>query len=86
LEVQKVRLNEFLERTLRVERLQMNETSHERLEGYLDDVTEIKLSALDELSHEELQDHRAFSIFLIQCANLISKIQLKIIFYSGNTE
>ncbi|PHS17678.1 MAG: hypothetical protein COA78_02840 [Blastopirellula sp.] len=85
LDVQKVRLNEFLERTLRVERMQMNETCHEKLEGYLDDVTEIKLRALDELSHEELQDHRSFSIFLMQCANLISKIQLKIIFYSGNS-
>ncbi len=79
---QKARLNAFLERTLDIEKQQMHETDPERLERCLDDVTEIKLRALNELSHEELQDHRAFSIFLMQCANLISKIQLKIIHYA----
>lgn len=78
LERQKARLTEFLENTLRIERAQMHETDSAKLHKYLDEVTEIKLRALDELSHELLQDHRAFSIFLMQCANLISKIQMKI--------
>ena len=81
--LQKARLTDYLEHTLRIERLQMHETNLDKLRGYLDDVTEIKLKALDELSHEELQDHRAFSIFLMQCANLISKIQMKIVFSAG---
>ena len=85
-EAQKRRLNEFLERTLQIEKSQMDVTGIRELEVFLDEVTNLKLEALDELSHEELQDHRAFSIFLMQCANLISKIQLKIIFYSAHPE
>lgn len=80
---QKARLTAFLERTLDIEKQQMNVTDIEQLNKFLDDVTQIKLRALDELSHEELQDHRAFSIFLMQCANLISKIQLKIMHYTS---
>lgn len=83
--IEKGRLNSFLETTLRIEKAQMAVTDPERLGVFLDDVTEIKLRALDELSHEELADDRAFSIFLMQCANLISKIQLKIIQYSAST-
>ncbi|MEM1062528.1 MAG: hypothetical protein AAGJ97_09415, partial [Planctomycetota bacterium] len=45
----------------------------------LDEVTNIKLEALDRLTHEELCGDGTFSIFLTQCANLISKIQLKIL-------
>jgi len=86
IDAQKARLNGFLERTLRIERQQMNETDPDKLGKYLDDVTEIKLQALNELSHEELQDHRAFSVFLMQCANLISKIQLKIIHYTATED
>ena len=82
-DAQKARLGEYLTRTLRIERRQMNETDPVQLGKYLDDVTDIKLRALDELSHEELLDHRAFSIFLMQCANLINKIQLKIIHHTS---
>ncbi|MEM7393105.1 MAG: hypothetical protein AAF492_12240, partial [Verrucomicrobiota bacterium] len=47
--------------------------------AYLDEITEIKLTALHELTDEALRADQTFSIFLMQCANLISKIQMKII-------
>ena len=34
--------------------------------------------ALDELTHEDLRSDRMFLIFLIQCGNVINKIQAKI--------
>ena len=57
----------------------MTTTDIEKLQKYLDDVTRIKLKALHEFTEEELRGDRSFSIFLTQCANLISKIQLKIV-------
>ncbi|HRX83247.1 MAG TPA: TAXI family TRAP transporter solute-binding subunit, partial [Pirellulaceae bacterium] len=76
---QKEHLDRFLEETLRIEAEQMTTTDIEKLQKYLDDVTRIKLKALHEFTEEELRGDRSFSIFLTQCANLISKIQLKIV-------
>lgn len=76
---QKERLDRSLEETLRIESAQMNTTDIAKLQTYLDDVTRIKLKALHEFTEEELRGDRSFSIFLTQCANLISKIQLKIV-------
>ena len=76
---QKDKLDEFLEKTLEIERAQMHCYDHEELHQFLDHVTEIKLQALTKLTHEELRSDQAFSIFLLQCANLINKIQLKIL-------
>jgi len=76
---QKEHLDRFLEETLRIEAAQMNTTDVAKLQTYLDDVTRIKLKALHEFTEEELRGDRSFSIFLMQCANLISKIQLKIV-------
>ena len=76
---QKERLDRFLEETLRIEAAQMNTVDVEQLQKYLDDVTRIKLKALHEFTEEELRGDQSFSIFLMQCANLISKIQLKIV-------
>jgi TRAP transporter TAXI family solute receptor len=81
---QKNRLDAYLERTLDIERVQMDVVDPQRLQKFLDDVTEIKLQALEKLTHEDLRGDRAFAIFLMQCANLISKIQLKIINYTKN--
>lgn len=78
IQIQKNRLDVFLERTLQIERLQMDVVDPTQLQKYLDDVTNIKLQALDKLTHEDLRGDRTFAIFLMQCANLISKIQLKI--------
>ena len=49
------------------------------LKGYLDEITTIKLNALEELTHEDLRSDRQFLIFLIQCGNVINKIQAKIL-------
>ncbi len=79
LDGQKDHLDEYLMETLRIEREQMRTDDIDKLQGYLDHVTQIKLEALQELTEEELRGNQAFSIFLDQCSNLISKIQLKII-------
>ncbi|WP_425397050.1 TAXI family TRAP transporter solute-binding subunit [Aeoliella sp.] len=75
---QKERLDAFLEQTLAIERKQMTEDDVDQLKRLLDEVTDIKLRALTNLTHEDLRGDRTFSIFLMQCANLISKIQRKI--------
>ena len=78
LQAQKDHLDTFLEKTLMIERAQMDTTDAVALKSYLDDVTRIKLDALNRLTHEEMRGDETFSIFLAQCANLISKIQFKI--------
>lgn len=80
---QKEQLDALLVQTLRIEEAQMRTTDTAQLRTLLDNVTRIKLRALHELTEEELRGDRTFSIFLTQCANLINKIQLKIITYGG---
>jgi hypothetical protein len=82
--LQKEHLDSFLQQTLRIEAEQMDTTNPEALERFLDDITKLKLQALERLTHEHLRGDRIFSIFLMQCANLISKIQLKIVTYGSN--
>lgn len=79
------RLDQFVDQTIAIESTQIGETDPKRLTEYLEEVTQIKLKALDELTDAELRGDRAFSIFLMQCANLISKLQLKIITYTRET-
>ncbi len=74
----KERLDTLLDRTAEIERMQMSETEPGALRAMLDQVTEIKLEALDELTHEDLRGDRQFLIFLIQCGNLMDKIQAKL--------
>ncbi len=76
---QKDRLDEYLEKTLEIERAQMDSDDADELQSYLDQVTQIKLEALSELTHENLRSDQAFSIFILQCGNLINKIQIKIV-------
>lgn len=78
LSLQKERLDNFLEQTIVIERSLLFENGLVTLKKQLDDVTKIKLAALEEFTHEDLRADRAFSIFLMQCANLIMKIQVKI--------
>lgn len=78
LAAEKERLDRFLEKTFRIEESQMQTTDPAELKEFLDQVTRIKLDALMELTHEELRGDQSFQIFLIQCANLINKIQFKI--------
>jgi hypothetical protein len=79
------RLDHFVDLTIAIESAQVGVTDPAQLSDYLDEVTQIKLSALDELTDAELRGDRAFSIFLMQCANLISKLQLKIITYTKDS-
>jgi TRAP transporter TAXI family solute receptor len=78
IEAEKEHLHAFLQETLQIEAAQMDTTDVKELRTFLDDVTRIKLQALQELTHEELRGDRTFAIFLMQCANLINKIQMKI--------
>lgn len=79
LAAQKDFLDSFLEKTLDIESAQMKTIDPVELQQHLDSVTQIKLDALRELTHEDLRSDRAFIIFLTQCANLINKIQYKIL-------
>jgi TRAP transporter TAXI family solute receptor len=76
---QKEHLDAFLSETVRIEKAQMSVDDPAKLREMLDEVTRIKLRALEELTHEDLRGDRLFSIFLMQCSNLIRKIQSKII-------
>ena len=78
LDVMKERLDDLLADTTRIERAQMDTVDTRELKNYLDEVTRIKLTALDELTHEDLRSDRMFLIFLMQCGNVINKIQAKI--------
>ncbi len=75
---QKEHLDDLLQETLRIERAQMSEQDPVKLRMYLQEVTNLKLTALHELTEEALRGDQVFSIFLDQCANLIGKIQRKL--------
>ena len=77
-QVMKDRLDALLADTARIEQAQMETIDARMLKDYLDEVTRIKLRALDELTHEDLRGDRMFLIFLMQCGNVINKIQAKI--------
>ena len=75
-------LNRLVDETLEIERTSMDVTDPAELEKLLVEVTEIKLRALDELTDDEVRGDRMFSIFLLQCANLINKVQLRLMRYA----
>jgi TRAP transporter TAXI family solute receptor len=79
LQEQKDHLDEFLEETLKIEEAQMDTTDPAALEEFHHDITRIKLKALQQFTDEDLRSDRAFIIFLTQCANLINKIQFKML-------
>jgi len=76
--VQKEHLDALLNETVKIERAQMETADPRTLNDLLNEVTRIKLKALEELTSEELRGDQLFAIFLVQCANLIRKIQSKI--------
>ena len=57
--------------------------SRPKIKGHLDEITGIKIKALEELTHEDLRGDRMFLIFLMQCGNVINKIQAKIALGAG---
>lgn len=70
-------LDEYLERTIRIERAQLDSEDPEVLREHLRELTRVKLAALEELTTEELRADRSFQIFLMQCANLSRKLQAR---------
>jgi TRAP transporter TAXI family solute receptor len=80
---QKERLDAYLQETMHVEKAQMELEDPAALKQQLDEVTRIKLRALEELTNEKLRDTQAFFVFLMQCSNLNSKIQEKIMLHTG---
>jgi TRAP-type uncharacterized transport system substrate-binding protein len=82
LKLNRNQLNHFVDETLAIERAQMHATDPARLEKLLDEITQLKLKALNQLTENEVRGDRMFSIFLLQCANVINKIQLKIMRYA----
>jgi TRAP transporter TAXI family solute receptor len=78
LSAQKDRLDEYLQQTITIEKLHVMETDQQLLREYLAQVTAIKLDALTEFTSEELRADRAFTIFLMQCANLSMKLHAQI--------
>jgi TRAP-type uncharacterized transport system substrate-binding protein len=83
-EANRERLDRFLDRTVAIESAQIGVTDPALLAKHLEEVTRIKLEALDELTDAELRGDRVFSIFLMQCANLINRLQLKIIAHNAD--
>lgn len=75
---QRESLDDYLERTVVIEKEQMELSDIGALESCLQRVTLIKLEALGELTHQDLRSDQSFTIFLMQCANLVSKIQSRI--------
>lgn len=79
-ELQKVKLDDFISRTLTVELEQMEVTDPEELRPLLRRVTHIKQEALKELTSEKVRGDQLFAIFLSQCAALSEKIQMRMIY------
>ena len=86
LPVEKEHLDAFLDQTLQIEAAQMDTTDVKELGVFFDDVTRMKLRALRELTQEDLRGDRTFSIFLMQCANLINRIQMKIVAHTSGSQ
>lgn len=76
---QKDRLDHFLAETMTIERAQADTDDPAALRRLLDEVTRIKLDAMQEFTNEELRGNSTFSLFLLQCSNLMSTIQLRMI-------
>lgn len=79
-QLQKLKLDDFIGRTLTVELEQMEVTDPEELRPLLRRVTHIKHEALKELTSEKVRGDQLFAIFLSQCAALSDKIQMRMIY------
>ncbi len=74
----KEELDLLMQETIVLDRKQMQSESPEELRSIIDQITEIKIRALEDLTNEKLRSDQMFSIFLMQCHNIICKIQNKI--------
>lgn len=79
-DVQKKKLDRFIEQTLTVELEQMEVSDSEQLRVLLRRITHIKQEALLELTSEKVRGDQLFAIFLSQCAALSEKILMRMIY------
>ncbi|MCP3914545.1 MAG: TAXI family TRAP transporter solute-binding subunit [bacterium] len=79
---QKEKLDTYLERTVTIERAQMDTTDPRDLRGHLRELTLLKIQAIGELTEEDLRGDRMFQIFLMQCAYVSRKIQARLDFHT----
>ncbi len=77
-------LDEYLERTIRIERAQLEVKDPQKLRAHLRELTRVKLEALDQLTSEDLRADQAFQVFLLQCANLSREIQGRLSLIQGD--
>lgn len=75
LQVLKERLDQFLQRTIDIEKRALLQQDPNSLQNLLREASHVKLEALDELTQEDLRGDRMFSIFLQQCSNLTQSLQ-----------
>ncbi len=78
----KEQLDVYLQVTINADRDHIPAESQEELQRIMNSVTQVKIKALEELTHEKLRSDQMFSIFLMQCHDVISKIQKKMGMYS----
>lgn len=74
-------LDIYLNRTLEVERQQVDVEDPNELKEYLNAVTAIKLEALQKITNKEIRSDRAFEDFLMQCDNLCQNIAWKLQYF-----
>ena len=79
LELQKDHLDLYMDRALAIEKRQMYESDWVKLNLLLEELTALKLEALKEFTDEDLRAGQSFSIFLLQCSNLMNGIQSKLL-------
>jgi TRAP transporter TAXI family solute receptor len=75
----KKHLEELLDETEQIELALMECRDPGELNRHLNDVTHIKLRGLKAMTHEGIGVEHTYSIFLTQCADLMGKIQAKLL-------
>lgn len=74
-------LDSYLNKTINVERKQIDIEDPDELKKCLDEVTAIKLEALQKLTNKEIRADHAFEDFLMQCDNLCQNIAWKLQYF-----
>jgi len=74
----KEQLDVYLDETVRLERLYLQQNSISQLQQTLQKLVDNKLNALEQLTNEKLRGDNLFAIFIAQSSNLILRIEQKI--------
>lgn len=76
---QKESIDILFKHILRIEKAQLNIFNREKLEKYLEEITQIKTQALKEFTDEAIRNDSDFTLFISQCDSLIHRIHIKIL-------